>query len=847
MTASAEDPSSSGPPGTVGESSLAQGYRPLPGASDEMVDAAGALRPHWATFVRRLDDLGPAELRRRWDQARALIHENGITHNVYGDPHGLDRPWSLDFLPLLIPSAEWDGLAAGLTQRARLLDRLLADLYGPADTVASGLLPAELVFANPGFLRPCHGLKPPSGRWLHLYAADLVRAPGGNFEVLSDRTQAPSGAGYTLENRIVLSRILPSVFRQCNVRRLAPFFSSLRTSLAALGPAPRESPRVVLLTPGPYNETYFEHVYLARYLGYTLVQGNDLTVRDARVYLKTLSGLHPVDVILRRVDDDFCDPLELYPDSFLGVPGLLQAAREGNVAIANALGSGVLQGPGFLPFLPALCRRLLGEDLLLPSVRTWWCGDAESRRYVLDHLPSLVLKPALPTTGTDPEFGRDLSEAELAELAARIQARPHEVVAQEQSMACAAPSLGDEGLSPRRFAVRAHLAVHGGGYAVMPGGLTRIPSSADSLIVSLQKGGGSKDTWILADQPVQETTLLASSLHPVALSRGGGDLPSRIADDLFWLGRYVQRAESTVRIARSALGRLIDVSGIEARVAVRALIRALGAGAVGGPPDRDLVGAVLGPPESFGLRQMTASVHRLARLLRDRISIDAWRVLQGIEREVSRFQVDPADPCSGVPDLLDGLVASFSAFAGMAMDSMTRGQGWQFLDLGHRLERAIGVSRLLRDTLVETAEDEGPLLEAVLEICDSSITYRRRYLTRLEAHALADLLLADDSNPRAVAYQAARIVEHLNSLPREAIHPHQSADRRIALKVQTSLQLADLGAACGTDGGRRPVLDALLGGLLADLAELSETIAALYFTHAVVPRGLKSPGQESGA
>lgn len=847
MPESVEAPNPDVPPRTVGESGFARTYLAQPGLADEMVAADGTLRPHWAPFVRLLDELGPAELRRRWDQARALIHENGITHNVYGDPHGLDRPWSLDFVPLLLPSGQWDGLSQGLAQRARLLDRLLADLYGPAETVRSGLLPAELVFANAGFLRPCHGLKPPSGRWLHLYAADLVRTADGAFEVLSDRTQAPSGAGYTLENRIVLSRVLPSIFRRCNVRRLAPFFASLRTSLAALAPAHRESPRVVLLTPGPYNETYFEHVYLARYLGYTLVQGNDLTVRDARVYLKTLSGLHPVDVILRRVDDDFCDPLELYPRSFLGVPGLLEAARAGNVAIANALGSGVLQGPGFLPYLPALCRRLLGEELMLPSVRTWWCGDAESRRFVLDKLPTLVIKPALPTTGTDPQFGRDLSAADLDELAARIRARPFEYVAQEQSMACTAPALGDEGLAPRRFAVRAHLAIHRDGYSVMPGGLTRIPWSAESLIVSLQKGGGSKDTWILADAPVQETTLLASSLEPVPLSRGGGDLPSRIADDLFWLGRYVQRAESLVRIARSALGRLIDVSGVEARVAVRALTRALGGSAGGPSPDHDLIHAVLGPPETFGLRQATASIHRLARLLRDRISVDAWRVLQGIEREVSRFQVDPHDACSGVPDLLDGLVASFSAFAGMAMDSMTRGQGWRFLDLGHRLERAISVSRLLRDTLVDTAEDEAPLLEAVLEICDSSITYRRRYLTRLEAHALADLLLADESNPRAVAYQAAEILQHLNSLPQDASHPQQSADRRSALKLRSTLQLADLTAACVSAGGKRPGLEALLHEILGDLSRLSESIAAAYFTHAVVPQGLRSSGDEAGA
>jgi uncharacterized circularly permuted ATP-grasp superfamily protein/uncharacterized alpha-E superfamily protein len=811
-----------------------------------MVDPDGALRPHWRPFVKLLDDLGPAELRRRWDQARRLIHENGITHNVYGDPHGLDRPWSLDFIPLLIAAEEWDRISAGLVQRARLLDRLLADLYGSAETVASGLLPPELVYANPGFLRPCHGLRPPGGRWLHLYAADLVRRSDGGVEVLSDRTQAPSGAGYTLENRIVLSRVLPSVFRQCNVRRLAPFFSSLRTSLASLGPAPRAAPRVVLLTPGPYNETYFEHVYLARYLGYTLVQGNDLTVRDARVYLKTLSGLHPVDVILRRVDDDFCDPVELTPNSFLGVPGLIQAAREGNVAIANALGSGVLQGPGFLPFLPALCRRLLGEELQLPSVRTWWCGDASSLAYVLDHLDALVLKPALPTTGTDPVFGAELSRAELDELAAKIRARPHEYVAQELSMTHTAPALSDEGISPRRFTVRAHLAVQGDGYSVMPGGLTRIPWSPESLIVSLQKGGGSKDTWILADGPVQETTLLASPLDPVPLSRGGGDLPSRIADDLFWLGRYVQRAESLVRIGRSALGRLIDVSGVEARVAVRSLTRALGSVEGGGSPDAELVGALLGNPGGNGLRSTTASIYRLARLLRDRISVDAWRILQGIDREVSRFQVDPSDPCSGVPDLLDGLVASVAAFTGFSIDSMTRGDGWRFLDLGHRLERAMSVARLLRDTLVETAEDEGPLLEAVLEVCDSSITYRRRYLTRLEAHALSDLLVADESNPRSLAYQVVEILGHLNALPRESAHPRDSADRQRAIQLRTFLQLADLSVACVATGGRREGLDALLGEVFSQLSRLSEEIAEIYFIHSVVPQELRTRGPETG-
>ncbi len=343
---------------------FAMGYPAQGTIPDEMVETDGALRPHWQSFVSMLDELGPDELRRRWEHAQRLIHDNGVSHNVYGDPQGLDRPWSLDCVPLLIPADQWDAVCDGLAQRARLLDRLLADIYGPLRTLYDRILPAELLWANPGFLRPCHGIKWPLDRWIHFYAADLVRTSDGQYEVLSDRTQAPSGAGYALENRIVLSRVIPTIYRQCNVHRLASFFVTLRESLASLAPqALHDTPRVVLLTPGPFNETYFEHSYLARYLGYQLVQGNDLTVRDSRVYLKTLGGLQRVDVILRRVDDDFCDPLELYQDSYLGVPGLLQAARKGNVAIANALGSGVVEAPALLPFLPGAVQTPPGRRI----------------------------------------------------------------------------------------------------------------------------------------------------------------------------------------------------------------------------------------------------------------------------------------------------------------------------------------------------------------------------------------------------------------------------------------------------------------------------------------------------
>ena len=365
-------------------------YEPPSNCFDEVAIPDGGWRPHWKPLLGSLERMGQQELARRWQEGRRLIHDNGITYNVYGDPRAFDRPWPMDPIPFVIDRDEWSRIEAGITQRAMLLNRILADLYGPRKLLRDRLLPAELAFGNPAFLRACHGISLPGDTYLHLYAADLARSPDGQWWVIADRTQAPSGAGYTLENRMVFSRTLPDVFGQSQAQRLAPFFQAYRDHLMDLAPRHRDNPRVVLLTPGPYNETYFEHAYLARYLGFTLVEGGDLLVRDSRVYLKTLAGLLPVDVIVRRQDDGFCDPLELRPDSMLGIPGLMHAIRLGNVAIANALGSGLLETAATSAFLNPLCRRLLGEELKIPSVATWWCGQPHALAQVLANLENLV-------------------------------------------------------------------------------------------------------------------------------------------------------------------------------------------------------------------------------------------------------------------------------------------------------------------------------------------------------------------------------------------------------------------------------------------------------------------------
>lgn len=846
---------------------LAGRYAPYDRRLDEFVEPDGALRPHWHALVAMLDDLGPTEIAQRWDRARRLIRDNGITFNVYGDPAGLARPWSLDLLPLLLPEAEFDGVSAALAQRARLLDALLADVYGPATALRAGLLPAELVYTSPWFLRAVHGVTPPRNKWLHLYAADLVRTGNGGvggFEVLADRTQAPSGAGYCLENRIVLTRTLPTVFRECHVRRLAPFFIALRESLASLAPANRENPRVVLLTPGPYNETYFEHAYLARYLNYTLVQGKDLTVRDGRVYLKTLGALQRVDVILRRVDDSFCDPLELYGRSFLGVPGLLQAVRDGTVAVANMLGAGFAQSPALFPYLPALARHFLGEDLLLPSVRTWWCGDDDSRRFVLDNLRELVIKPAFPGPNTDPVFGAELSAPELERLADAIRTRPGDYVAQARVESSCTPVLtpnGEDGpgVQSRRFVLRSFLTEHrasAGGYATLPGGLTRVTASTDGLIVSLQRGGGSKDTWVPSSVPVAEVSLLSPPSAPVELSRGGGELPSRVADDLFWLGRYVARAEAAVRLARTCLARIQDSpDGPEPLRPM--LVELLSSGGANPDPEslpRDVDAAarlVISPSDPTGLRASLAAVRILARALRDRISTDAFRVLQSTDALVTGLDGARRDPQDDVVvhalDVLDRMVTGFLAFGGVVADAMTRGQGWRFLEVGLRLERGVGMARLCRAAAASESPHEAVLLETLLEVADSSLTYRRRYLTQLQAPAVLDLLLADESNPRSTAFHVAAIEAHLAQLPHDPTHPQRSPDLAVVSKVRALLRFTDLRAACAAEPPpTRRALYEMTTTVFESLSMLSDLINQTYFSHAAPSKPVAGDALDQG-
>src|SRR6202795_1676278 len=838
---------------------LSTGYPQTAGVYDEMSSALGVLRPHWNVFINSLSEIGEQELGRRWKTARQRIRENGVTYNVYGDPLGMDRPWNLDSIPLMISPSEWSQLEAGLIQRARLLNLILADLYGPQQLLRGGLIPPALVFGNPGFWRPCHGVRVLGNTYLHLLAVDLARGLDGDWWGISDRTQAPSGAGYTLENRIVLAETFPDLFREFQVKPLASFFRSFRETLLRLAPTTRDNPRVVLLTPGPFNETYFEHSYLARYLGFTLVQGGDLTVRDSRVFLKTLEGLKQVDVILRRLDDSFCDPIELRSDSYLGVAGLVEAVRAGNVTVANALGSGLIETSAFMPFLPGLSLRMLGEGLKLPTVATWWCGQPKALRYVLDNLDFLVIKPAFPSKGMEPVFGGMLGADERSRLIAHIRESPHEFAGQELLNLSTVPVWSEEhGRTPRRVVLRVYLAAEGDSWVVIPGGLARVSSSIDTPVVSMQRGGGSKDTWVLSDGPVDTFSLQQPRDVPVDLSRGVvSDLPSRAADHVFWLGRYAERGEHLARMLRCILIRLTgqlgaaaDGSEWESLMKMHSCLESpharLSKDEAQGHPDplRDLEQEILSrifeEQRSDSLTAILNRAGRSAAQVRDRLPSDLLRVVNQFG-SLTRVGDSPAWGYFSVGDalvVLNGCIGMLAALRGIEMENMTRGPGWHFLSIGRRLERSLHLVKLFRTIIVPLSPQTWPALEMLLEVADSSVTYRSRYFTTLQPAPVLDLLMNEEANPRSLAFQAKDLSEHcrsLSSMPSGAGWP--TAKQKRLEEAASDLFLADVRTLCEPDiGAPREKLDELLAGLDAALPALSNAITHAYFSHAEAER-----------
>ena len=813
--------------------------------------AKQALAPLWAQFFSSTGVAGWLDLAGRAARVERRVQEDGASYNVYDDGAKSARVWPLELLPMLIGANEWKRIERGVIQRAKLLNETLADVYGPRKLLDAGLLPAALVFAHPQYLRAMHGIAPLGGVHLHVLAIDLARCADGLWWVVGQRTQAPSGLGYMLENRLIVAQQFPEAFREMSVQRLAGSFQALLEGLMRLSP---EGPnaRVALLTPGPHNETYFEHAFLARYLGITLVEGGDLTVRENRVFLKTLHGLERVHVLLRRVDDDYLDPLELRSDSALGVPGLLQAMRAGEVVVANAPGAGWLESPGLSAFWPGVAKELLGEELLLPATNAWWCGEDEAWRRHRGHLEDFVVAPTFPTSETThaftPSVTHLLSAAGREALRARILADPAAHTLQALIRPSELPVWNEGSLEPRPAVLRVFAVSDGqGSWRVLPGGLTRVSHRREGQAdpwLSMQSGSASADTWVLTEGEVDATSLMPPPLQAADLTHVHWTVTSRSAENLFWLGRYTERAENSVRLARLTLESLASFvrggTSIEVLHVLDALARKYGLVGPDVPPaaqglrvfERSLVHSLIDTVNANSVAYNLQSVQGCAQALRDRLSTEHWKLIQEVGELCKQglsavLKPGAVTALSDVIGVLSRIDTHLAAITGAQTDRMTRDDGWRLLSVGRQIERL----DFLSNSLIRGFEcglqqrDDGFAL--LLGLFDSTITYRAQFQGRREVPPLLHLLVHDTDNPRSLAWVARTMRERFMKLSRR-----QSAwagDAAIPLPHPEDWPL-DLISAPG-DKGKYPALIALLTDSGTQAQALSTQISRRLFSH----------------
>jgi uncharacterized circularly permuted ATP-grasp superfamily protein/uncharacterized alpha-E superfamily protein len=817
---------------------------------DELAAPDGTVREHWKKIAAAYQHLGVAKMEQLRGEVSQELRENGVTYNIYDDPNGINRPWQLDPVPMVFNPEDWGILENGLTQRAELLNLILADIYGERKLISKGLIPFEVIFNHKGFLRQADKISFAGQYQLIQYSADLARGPNGKMWVLHDRTDAPSGAGYTLENRAAMTRVFPDLIRENEVRKISSFYQKLKNTLIRLSVHNKENPRVVLLSPGAANETYFEHAYLASSLGFTLVLGQDLTVSDGYVWLKTLRGLEKVDVIVRRVDDVFCDPLEFMGSSQLGVVGLMEAIRQRKVVVINPLGCRVLENPGLMPFLPRLCRYLLGEELTLPSVATWWCGQEKEKRYVLDNLAFLVIRSIYRGNNNPSVFGGDLSKKELAALRDKINAQPYLYTGQELVNSSTTPSLIENSLEARNAVFRSYVVAdtEKGGYFVMPGGLSRSSPSKGVFIISNQSGGISKDTWVIGPAPSEPAPL---KTFPAVLQQAKTILPSRTGESLFWLGRYLDRAVNTVRLLRIVLrvyNERINDGNAESNQTLVMLLKSLSVftGTLPGftlegknsplkDPEKELLSLAAEGNRPGSLAYTIQSFLSNGYAVRDRLSLDNWRIMDSISEELELMKANGGN-LQKISHNLDQFIIKLMAFVGLNNNNMTRASSWRLLNIGRFLESSIDSCTLLNAILVNTVkpETDRQLMEMVLECHESLITYRYLYRSTIQLPEVLNLLLVYENNPKSVAFLIDKIEEHLAHLPSNHTDEGSlSPARKKLLEALTIVRLCDvhqLVASHKKDLSKKE-LGAFLNRLIMLLKQASTIIYETYFSH----------------
>ncbi|WP_276503585.1 circularly permuted type 2 ATP-grasp protein [Terrimonas pollutisoli] len=845
--------------------SLLQQYIPALSSYNELFSDDNNIRPDWQTFFSSLHELGYKELQNRNIDILRLLKENGVAYNIYNDPSGQSRPWELDPIPQLITANEWETINAGLIQRAELFNLLLKDIYGPQTLIKNGIIPQELIYLHPGFLRSCVNIKLPGTQHLVLYAADMARGIDGRLWIISDRTQAPSGSGYALENRFAMSSVLPELFSNLQVKRLSPYFDSLQQALTNIAPRNNDNPRVVVLTPGPDNETYFEHSYLAAYLGLTLVQGNDLMVKDNYVWLKTIDGLEKVDVILRRLDDVYCDPLELKSDSLLGIPGLVQVVRKGNIAIANPLGSSIVESAGLVPFLPAVAQHFFGTELIMPSIATWWCGQPKELNYVIDNLKTLVVRKIFRNVaGTRSAIdGASLPAAQADELILEIKANPHLYVGQEKISFSSTPSWLDGTIVAGHSLFRSFLVSHNNSYVAMPGGLTRTKSGENSFVISNQLGGISKDTWVLsADEEQEQPVSLQLNTDALQHKLIKRSLPSHTAENLFWVGRYTERVIYNARLQRTVMQRMLQSNkpfNGDNESTETVLLQTLTQCTYTFPgffedsdpqkrkeiyakPWTELTDVLYNEKRNGSLSHNLSLLKTAVYSVRNFWALDTWRVLRQMEEEWNKAKADTHADHLRMISTIDSLNTSMFAFLGMNRESVRREQGWNIMDLGRKLEQTLYIISLLRSVFQKKQKEqvEHELLESVMIASQSLITYRYTYRDHLQLPLALELLMLDTNYPKSLAYLVKKIKRYISLLPKEGKEIQLSDKQRNIQEADSLLKLADTVALTKYDPDSKEyvALTLFLDKLYSLIADTSMLISKTYFKHSQTQKQL---------
>lgn len=786
---------------------------------DEVVAPDGSLRPGWRTVAEAAVQLTEADLRRVGGDIRRFLANDGVT---YTPPDREAVPWRLDPFPLIMDSEEWTPVEVGLAQRTELLNAILVDLYGPQRLLSTGVLPPAVIYAHQGFMRVSARASAQDPYPLLIAAADLGRNAAGEWQVIADRAQAPSGIGYAMENRRVISRVLPELYRQAGLHRMAPFFQALRATLIASAPGQEPNPRVVVLSPGTHSETAYDQAFVASSLGFPLVEGSDLVMRNGSVWMRVFGRLERVDVILRRVDAEWSDSLELRKGSQLGVAGLSEAVRRGTVRVVNGLGAGVLENPGLLPFMSAMCELLLDEPLRLPSVQTYWTGDERSRAYVLDNLETLVVRSI--------DGASDLSRLPPDELRGLIDAAPHRYVGQEPLALSQAPTLDKRGVHPQPVTLRTFTLRYGSTYRPMLGGLANIYEAGQAT--------SSKDVWILKGRPEDPDQGLVDVM-PLTNVRAPAAMVPRVLEDMFWFGRYAERAEDMLRLVLTAHASSEDfrsrpdsAGGASLAVLMSAIARLGGAPFTTDQLDDNFRSLLLDAHRPGSVAQSISALRDAAQSVRDQLSPDTWQAFSATDRASAhlsayRYSHQVAESAG---DMLTGILSLQGITANMIRDP-----GWRMIGTGRAVERGLQLCHLLGATATvrRGIDVDRDVLSAVLAASESAVTHRRRYRGYVRVGGVLELLLLERENPRSLAFGIAELREHLAAMPEST---GSTRPERLLDDLSEELERIDIAALTAIEGENRPNLERFLTGYIAQLSRFADSVGDLHFAAGPTPR-----------